>query len=102
MTDDEIIQLCRKVRTWDQAHLDSIIGREAIKFAQDHEADVRTLASEMWNAFPLGANWWRIKSALHDKKAKDAAIIKRAEQIGKDGVSGKIVVRFGRLEYSQP
>jgi len=99
LTNAELDAICKRVTTWDQSELDGLLGRPAIKYAQDHEADVRHLAREMWRVFPLSPRWWKIKSALRNVFAKNAAIKARAAQIKRDRASGVIVERFSRLEY---
>lgn len=100
MEREEIDRLCERITTWDQAELDRLVGRPAIEYAQAHERDVRRLAGEMWAVFPLGSRWWKIRWALRNVFAKNAAIKARAAQIGEDRKAGRIVERYGQLVYA--
>lgn len=100
MEEEELSELCKRVTTWDQAELDRLVGRPAVKYAVDHESDVRRLANEMWSVFPLGFRWWKIRWALTNVFDKNDAIRARAAQITKDRASGKIVERCGQLVYA--
>jgi hypothetical protein len=96
----ELKELCRRVSTWDQSEIDSLLGEPAIQYAEMQERDVRRLANEMWGVFPFGPRWWQIRRALIDCRYKAAAIKVRAAQIAEGRKTGLIVERWGCLVYA--
>lgn len=97
MDDNELDALCERVSTWDQSELDRLLGPPAIEYARKQERDVRQIADFMWDVFPMGPRWWKIRKALKLCRKKASAIHARADEIGRHRASGRIVERYGRL-----
>jgi len=94
---DKLERMCDFISTWDQREIDGLLGQRAIDYAVEQERQVRLVAAEMWQAFPLGPRWWMIRSALKQCRRKAAAIKARANEIARQRKAGRIVVRGGRL-----
>jgi len=98
MDNQQLKALVDEISTWDQAHLDRLIGTPAIEYARKHDRDTQAVANAIWSFFPFGPKWFLARYGLRKSREKSVSIVARANAIMRGRADGTIVVRNPALQ----